>query len=162
MPSHILSFRSDLSAFCAATVVADFSEQLPDLSNAVILVPEATARIRIQFLTLRKHLSDQARRRGYEAIIPPTIATPKRLFSERYITTGKTTKGLCAKLSLATALHQYKNLFPNASRWQLADDIISVFDKISEYDYAAERADDSLEKTLRRSPRHGRTTRAYF
>ncbi len=146
MPSHILPFRSDLSAFCAKTVVADFSEQLPDLSNAVLLVPEATARIRIQFLTLRKHLSDQAQQRGYEAIIPPTISTPKRLFSERYITTGKTTKGLCAKLSLATALYQYKNLFPNASRWQLADEIISVFDKISEYDYAAERADDSLEK----------------
>ncbi len=146
MPSYILPFRSDLSAFCAETVVADFSEQLPDLSNAVILVPEATARIRIQFLTLRKHLSDEARRRGYEALIPPTIATPKRLFSERYITTAKTTKGLCAGLSLATALHRYKNLFPNASRWQLADEIISVFDKISEYDYATEQADDSLEK----------------
>ena len=149
MPSYILPFNSKLAAFCAETVVSDFAKQLPDLSNAVILVPEATSRIKAQFVELRKHLSDSARQRGYEALIPPTVATPYQLFAERYEMPDKTTKNLCTKLSLATALHRDKNLFPNANRWQLADEIISVFDKISEHDYAAGQAEDSLEKNAK-------------
>ena len=149
MPSYILPFNRNLAAFCAKTVVSDLAKQLPDLSNAVILVPEATARIRVQFVELRKHLSDSARRQGYEALIPPTIATPHQLFAMRYTTSNKTTKSLCARLSLATALHRHKSLFPHANRWQLADEIISVFDKISEHDYATEQTEDNLERNAK-------------
>ena len=146
MPIHILPFRCDLTTFCAETVISDLAEQLPDLSNAVILVPDATARIRAQLIALRKSLSDNARRLGYEALIAPTIATPQQLFAERYVAAQKETKSLRAKLSLATALYPYKDLFPYANKWQLTDEIVSVFDKISEYDYIEKQSTDSLER----------------
>ena len=146
MPIHILPFGHNITTFCAETVVSDLAERLPDLSDAVILVPEATARIKAQFIALRKYLSDSARRRGYEALIPPTITTPYRLFATRHLMPNEETKSLYAKLSLATALHQYKDIFPHANRWQLTDEIISIFNRISEYEYA-EQSDFSLEKS---------------
>jgi len=148
VPVHILPFDKDLTAFCADKVVADLAEQLPDLSNAIIFVPEATAHIRAQFIALRKSLLDSAQRLGCHALIPPTITTPRQLFFERYEADNKNTKSLSAKLSLAIALHQYKDLFPHADRWRLADEIISVFNNISENAYVAEQADYDFEKNI--------------
>ena len=145
MALHILPFSHDLTAFCAEKVVSDLAEQLPDLSNAIIVVPEATAGIRAQFIALRKSLLDSASRLGYDALIPPTITTPHQLFAEDYAASNNTTKNLSAKLSLATALHKHKNLFPHADRWQLADEIIMAFNTISEYTYADEHADERAD-----------------
>ena len=148
MPIHILPFRQDLRAFCAEVVVSDLAEQLPDLSNAIILVPETTQYIRAQFTALRKFLFDYAKHQGHDALITPIIATPNQFFSERCKIGADKTQRLRAWSSLATAFYKYKNLFPHASRWQLADEAILVFDKISEYEYADEHATYNFAKSV--------------
>lgn len=129
-------FDSDPIACCAKTVITDFAEQLPDLSSVLILLPQSLARIRIQQAELRAQLLDHARQRGFEALIPPKITTPRKLFLERYTISDVQMSERRAKLLLAGALEKYQHLFPAISKWQLADELIAFFDEVSDYDSA--------------------------
>ena len=146
MPVHILPFNRDLTSDCAETVVADFSERLPNLSSLLILLPEALAPVKIQKVVLRAQLLKSAAQRGFEALIPPHITTPRQLFLERYAARDAALQQRRARLLLANALEQQPNLFPGIGKWQLADELIAFFDEISDYEHAQQSGGDFFKE----------------
>ena len=119
----------DLVADCAEAVVAHFESALPDLRRAVVLLPH-----HLQQRRLRGCLLEAAKKRGYAAILPPTITTLRNLNNERARAPQEQTvlSEHERKLLLATELNQYPDLLPRTSRWEFAEQLLQLFDEIAD------------------------------
>ena len=149
MTCHLVPFEDDLVARCADAVIADCEAHLPDLSGAVILLPDEASRTAPQFAELRHCLLERAQRKNHAAIIPPAIATPHTLFIRRCA------PGYSADLArhrerlvLAHALAEHPDLFPNQSPWQSSDALLSLFHEISDLDESGGYDEATLEQSL--------------
>ncbi len=150
MARYAIPFEDNLIAKCGETVVADFEERLPDLSGAVILLPDALRRIKAQFVVLRSEILACAQQRGYGAVIPPTITTVRGLFVDRCLASSKTeVTARREQLAFAHALAEHPDLFPNQSPWQATDALLSLFNEISELSDSGEYDIAMLERDLR-------------
>ncbi len=119
----------DLIGDCAEAAVAYCRDTLPDLRRAVIVLPH-----HLQQRQLRRRVLECAGALGYAAVLPPVITTLRALFRERARTPCKqpVLSAHERKLLLATALDEHPDLLPRASRWELADQLLQLFDDISD------------------------------
>lgn len=150
MTRYIIPFEDSLIAECARVIVTDFEDRLPDLSDTIILLPDALRRVKAQFVVLRSEILAHTKQKGHDALIPPTITTMHGLFVDRCLANPKTeVTGRRQQLVLAHALAEHPRLFPNQSPWQSTDSLLSLFNEISELSDNGEYDGKILEENLR-------------
>ena len=118
--------HEDIVANCADAVITHYVDTLPDLRSAVILMPR-----QLQQRQLRQHLLKKAQEHGYTALLPPAIETLSTLFRKRMPHHPKLLSEHECKLLLATMLDQHPDVLPHVSRWELAEQLLQLFDNIA-------------------------------
>ena len=119
---------TDVFSVCAQRVCERFKERLPDLSGAVVLLPDL-----LHIGDLPRPFLEHARRLGHEAIIPPPVSTPRRLATERIQlhTPSLVLTHKARHFTLGDALVKHRKLFKDINRWQLSESLLTLFDELS-------------------------------
>ena len=126
----LIPYGDDPLALLAQHLLDDYSEQLPDLTQAVVLLSEAHAAKRLRHLLL-----EYAEKRGIKALLCPQISNlrdwAKKQFN-KYQTQPHTICGQHQReLILFDALTQHKALLGSGSPWHLTDDLLKLFDQLT-------------------------------
>lgn len=132
MRYHAVAFADDLIADCAKTVINDFSDKLPDIRAAIILLPEGVAKVYPQVTELQQKLLDCAKDKGIDALLTPTIATPQQLFLRRVALDASETHKRQEQLILAHSLKSHPDLFPHQNVWQISQSLMELFEEIND------------------------------
>lgn len=132
---NLIPYSDDPLALVAQHLLNDYAEQLPDLTQAVILIPEAHAAKRLRSLLLQ-----QAEEKGQQAILCPQILNlrdwAKIQFNKRQFNKShKEPHTICGQhqreLILFDALTQHRSLLGSGSPWHLTDDLLKLFDQLT-------------------------------
>ena len=111
---NLIPYGDDPLALLAQHLIEDFSEQLPDLTQAVVLIPEANAAKR-----LRHHLLQQAELSGQQAILCPKILSLRDWAAIQFNKHHKEPYNICGQhqreLILFDALSQHRSLLGSGS-----------------------------------------------
>ena len=113
---NLIPYGEDPLALLAQQLLDDYTEQLPDLTQAVVLLSEDHAAKRLRTLLLQ-----QAEQRGYQAILCPQISNlrdwAKRQFSKEQNKPHTIYGQHQRELILFDALSQHKELLGSGSPW---------------------------------------------
>lgn len=147
----LIPYGEDPLALLAQHLLADYSEQLPDLTsetcNAVILVAEAHAAKR-----LRQHLLQQAERLGHYAILCPKIISLRDYIKSQLKKSANISQSICnqyqRELILFDALSQHRNLLGSGSPWHLSSDLLQLFDQLTSNLNSLPDNYDEFEQTI--------------
>ncbi|MHB8473180.1 MAG: PD-(D/E)XK nuclease family protein [Gammaproteobacteria bacterium] len=121
-----VSYRDDALAVAAARLMARLAQQLPDLSTVVVLLADTKGAAR-----LRQHLQSQAEQRGYPALLGPRIDTLRGWVDSHALSTRPVLSGAARELLLVEALRASAGLLGTANPWQLAENLVELFDEIT-------------------------------
>lgn len=103
----LIPYGDDPLALLAQQLLDDYSEQLPDLTQAVVLLSEAHAAKR-----LRHHLLNQAEQRGINALLCPQFSNIRDWAKRQFNLHQKEPHTVCGQhqreLILFDALSQHK------------------------------------------------------
>ena len=110
----------------AKDLLDDYATQLPDLTQAVVLLSEAHAAKRLRHLLL-----EHAEQRGIKAILCPKISNTRDWASKQFNQSQNTPYKIYGQhqreLILFDALTQYQSLIGSGSPWHLTDDLLKLF-----------------------------------
>jgi len=140
-------YGDDPLAKLAQHLLDDYAEQLPDLSQVIVLLSEPHAAKRLRHLLLH-----HAEQRGTQALLCPQILNlrdwGKRQFKQ-YQTTQHTICGQHQReLILFDALTQHKTLLGSGSPWHLTDDLLQLFDQLTSNQKSLPEHYDDFEKEI--------------
>ena len=143
----LIPYGDDPLALLAQHLLDDYAEQLPDLTQAVVLLSEAHAAKRLRHLLLQ-----QAEQRGYGAILCPQISNI-RDWAKRQTNKFQTlSQSICSKhqreLILFDALTQHRDLLGSGSPWHLSNDLLSLFDQLTVNQKSLPDNYDQFEKEI--------------
>jgi ATP-dependent helicase/nuclease subunit B len=121
----IVPFGEDPLSSLAETLLDDFSADLPDLSQALVLLPDLQCAPR-----LRRILLEGARRRGIEALLGPRT---ERLVDwvAGHPLAAPVIGAYARELLLVEALHHHPHIFGAGNPWTLADALFELFDELT-------------------------------
>ena len=128
-------YGDDPLALLAQHLLEDHSEQLPDLTQAVVLLSEPHAAKRLRTLLLQ-----QAEQLGQQAILCPQILNLRDWasiqFNKQPFNNPKNEpQNICGQhqreLILFDALTQHRNLLGSGNPWHLTDDLLKLFDQLT-------------------------------
>ena len=143
----LIPYGDDPLALLAQHLLDDHSEQLPDLTQAVVLLSEAHAA-----KSLRHHLLQQAEQRGINALLCPQVLNLRDWASIQFNKQQKTTHRICGQhqreLILFDALTQHKTLLGSGSPWHLTDDLLKLFDQLTSNQKKLPDNYDDFEKEI--------------
>ncbi|MCK4864031.1 MAG: PD-(D/E)XK nuclease family protein [Gammaproteobacteria bacterium] len=143
----LIPYGSDPLALLAQHILDDYSEQLPDLTQAVVLLSEAHAAKRLRTLLLQ-----QAEQRGYQAILCPQISNVRDWAKRQFNKYHKEPHSICGQhqreLILFDALTQHRALLGSGSPWHLTDDLLKLFDQLTSNQKQLPESYDSFEKEI--------------
>ncbi|MDH5600971.1 MAG: PD-(D/E)XK nuclease family protein [Gammaproteobacteria bacterium] len=127
---NLIPYADDPLAVLAQHLIADYSELLPDLTQAVVLMPEAHAAQH-----LRRLLLQQAEQSGQQAILCPQIISLRDWAKRQFNKYHKEPRSICGQhqreLILFDALSQHRSLLGSGSPWHLTDDLLKLFDQLT-------------------------------
>ena len=124
----LIPYGDDPLALLALHLLDDYSEQLPDLTQAVVLLSEPHAAKRLRHLLLQ-----QAEQHGINALLCPQILNLRDWVKRQFNKYQKEPHTICGQhqreLILFDALSQHKTLLGSGSPWHLTDDLLKLFDQ---------------------------------
>ena len=124
----LLPYHSDPIEILCQQLVEQFSSQLPDLSGISILMPDTHAGSR-----LRKVLTQQANKSGFSALLGPNIQNLTQFIENTPVDhTLSVLPKATRELMLVEALRDYPDLYGKSSPWLLAEDLLQLFDDLSQ------------------------------
>ena len=124
----LLPYHRDPVEYLGQLIIQQFKTQLPDLSGINILMPDTHCASRC-----RKHLTLQAEKLGFPALLGPNIES-----LNRFIDNTSTEASLSVipeatrELMLVEALRNHPDLYGKSSPWLLAEDLLKLFDELSQ------------------------------
>lgn len=146
-PIALIPYGDDPLALLAQHLLDDHSEQLPDLTQAVVLLSEAHAAKQ-----LRHHLLQQAEQRGINALLCPQVLNLRDWASIQFNKHQKKAHSICGQhqreLILFDALTQHKTLLGSGSPWHLTDDLLKLFDQLTSSQKKLPDNYDDFEKEI--------------
>ena len=126
----LIPYGDDPLALLAQHLLNDYAEQLPDLTQATVLLSEAHAAKRLRHLLLQ-----QAEQRGHGAILCPQISNIRDWAKRQLNKFQNKPHSICGQhqreLILFDALTQHKDLLGSGSPWHLSNDLLSLFDQLT-------------------------------
>ena len=126
----LIPYGDDPLALLAQHLLDDYSEQRPDLTQAVVLLSEPHAAKRLRHLLLQ-----QAEQLGLQALLCPQILTLRDWAKRQFNQNQKEVHNICGQhqreLILFDALTQYRSLLGSGSPWHLTDDLLKLFDQLT-------------------------------
>ncbi len=143
----LIPYGDDPLALLAQHILDDYSEQLPDLTQAVVLLSEPHAAKRLRTLLLQ-----QAEQRGHQAILCPQISNIRDWAKRQFNKYHKEPIAICGQhqreLILFDALTQHRTLLGSGSPWHLTDDLLKLFDQLTSNQKQLPESYDSFEKEI--------------
>ncbi len=120
-PSHV-----PLGSHCAETILERHAEGLPDLTDLVVLTPNATS-VRV----LRSELLRHAKRQGHQGLLLPPILPFKAWACQNSQFDG-IENHLSELLDLVDVLHQNQTLrtLIQTDSWSVAEEMMELFDQL--------------------------------
>jgi len=128
--------QQNFSQQCAAAILQQAAESLPDLSQLHIIIPNALAAHQLR-LTLNQH--------NQTCLLGPFIGSLPQWMNENIALPNSQTIRINAqtkKLLLLEALKQHPDLFSEGSSWQVCDSLLTLFDELTDYDNSFLNADE--------------------
>ncbi|MCR4300448.1 MAG: PD-(D/E)XK nuclease family protein [Sulfuricaulis sp.] len=110
----------------ATRLLAQYQQQLPDLSRAVVLLPHTGAVQRFRQLLL-----DQAVPQGYSALRPPYTGTPTSWAGQFTDANKRLLSGTARELLILELLEDYPQWRREYGDWPLADSLLALFDELT-------------------------------
>lgn len=146
----LIPYGDDPLAQLAHHLLEDYAEQLPDLTQAVVLLSEAHAATRLRHLLL-----EQAKKHGIQALLCPQIFNLRDWASiqlnKQQFNQNKT-QTVCGQhqreLILFDALSQHKSILGSGSPWHLTDDLLKLFDQLTSNQKTLPVDYDEFEKEI--------------
>lgn len=144
---YLVPYKDDPLALLAQHILSDYSQQLPDLTEVVVLLAEPHAARR-----LRHHLLQQAEQLGHYALLCPQVyrlrdwATLQ--FNKSRSDSFKVYSQHQRELILFDALTQHQELLGSGSPWHLTDDLLKLFDQLTANQHSLPEDYDSFEKQI--------------
>jgi len=124
----LLPYGSDPIEYLSKQIIEQSTSLLPDLTHITVLMPEPHAIAR-----LRRNLSDEAIKVGFPALLGPKIQSLKQLIDDTPVENNLTTIPKATReLMLVEALRDYPHLYGKSSPWLLAEDLLQLFDELSQ------------------------------
>lgn len=146
-PITLIPYGDDPLALLAQHLLDDYSQQLPDLTQAVVLLSEAHA-----VKHLRHHLLQQAEQRNLHALLCPKILNIRDWASTQFSKQQKQKHTVFGQhqreLILFDALTQHKTLLGSGSPWHLTDDLLKLFDQLTSNQKKLPDNYDEFEKEI--------------
>ncbi|MCW8987293.1 MAG: PD-(D/E)XK nuclease family protein, partial [Gammaproteobacteria bacterium] len=148
---NLIPYGDDPLALLAQHLIADYAEQLPDLTSetigAVVLIPEAHAAKR-----LRSHLLQQAEKLGQHALLCPHILSLRDWAKIQFNKQHQEPHSICGQhqreLILFDALTQHRDILGSGSPWHLSDDLLKLFDQLTSNQKTLPDTYDSFEEEI--------------
>lgn len=125
-PLVIVHYAGDPLAVLGRLILDRFTASLPDLSPALVLLPDMQTAPR-----LRRLLLSGAQARGCEALLGPRITTPHQWLQQRHPATRRLLNPAARELLLVEALHGHPALLRHGSPWTLAENLLALFDELT-------------------------------
>lgn len=125
-PLTWVAWDEDPLAITARRLGARAAAQFPDLSNIVILVADLHAAGR-----MRQQLQIVAEQHGCPALLGPHIATLRGWVEAQAIHTPPVLNAAARELMLVEALRGRADLLGTANPWQLAENLLDLFDELT-------------------------------
>ena len=143
----LIPYSDDPLALLAQHLLDDFSEQLPDLTQAIVLLSEPHAAKRLRHLLLQ-----QAEQRGQHALLCPQIFNLRDWASSQFNKYQKEPHTIYGQhqreLVLFDALTQHRDLLGSGSPWHLTDDLLKLFDQLTSNQKLLPDDYDSFEQEI--------------
>ena len=143
----LIPYGEDPLALLAQHLLDDFTEQLPDLTQAVVLLSEPHAAKRLRHLLLQ-----QAEERGTHALLCPKILNLRDWAATQFSQEQQKPYTICAQhqreLILFDALSQHKALLGSGNPWNLTDDLLHFFDQLTSNQEKLPDNYDDFEKEI--------------
>ena len=144
---NLIPYGNDPLALLAHHLLDDYAEQLPDLTQAVVLLSEAHAARRLRALLLQ-----QAEQRGYQALLCPKILNIRDWAKRQFNKFQNEPHRICGQhqreLILFDALTQHRDLLGSGSPWHLTDDLLKLFDQLTSNQKNLPDSYDEFEKEI--------------
>ena len=141
----LIPYGDDPLALLAQHLLDDYAEQLPDLTQAVVLLSESHAAKRLRHLLL-----EQAEQLGVHALLCPQILNLRDWATIHF--NKHQSKNICGQhqreLILFDALSQHKALLGSGSPWHLTDDLLNLFDQLTSNQKQLPDNYDDFEKEI--------------
>ncbi len=142
----LVPFGQDPLVLAAQQILDHYRDCLPDLSNCQVLVAEERCAPR-----LRAELLKQAGRRGFGALLGPSIERVDQWLNRVSIVEQPVLNRPAQELVLAEALREAAPIYPGTDPWLLADQLLALFDELTRYEVPVAADLDQFESQLRNS-----------
>ena len=127
-PVWLLPYHCDPIEYLCQYLVAQYKEQLPDLTHITILLPDTHATS-----YFRKVLTREARHAGFAAVLGPNIKSLAHFIDDSQTAHSLTTIPKATReLMLVEALCEHPDLYGKSSPWLLAENLLQLFDELSQ------------------------------
>ena len=149
MREHVtlIPYGDDPLALLAQQLLDDYSEQLPDLTEAVVLLSESHSAKRLRHLLLQ-----QAEKQNIKAILCPQVSNIRDWATHQLKKSHTTNQAICGQhqreLILFDALTQHQTLLGSGSPWHLTDDLLKLFDQLTANQKILPNNYDEFEKEI--------------
>lgn len=143
----LIPYGDDPLALLAQQLLDDYSEQLPNLTEAVVLLSESHSAKRLRHLLLQ-----QAEKQNIKAILCPQVSNIRDWAAHQFKKSHTSNQTICGQhqreLILFDALTQHKNLLGSGSPWHLTDDLLKLFDQLTSNQKILPSSYDEFEKEV--------------
>ena len=144
---NLIPYGDDPLALLAQHLLIDYAEQLPDLTQAVVLLSEPYAAKRLRALLLQ-----QAEQHGQQALLCPQILNLRDWAKIQFNKAHKEPHSICGQhqreLILFDALTQHRTILGSGSPWHLTDDLLKLFDQLTSNQKKLPDSYDDFEKEI--------------
>lgn len=144
---NLIPYGDDPLALLAQHLLSDYTEQLPDITQAVVLLSEPHAAKRLRALLLQ-----QAEQHGQQALLCPQILNLRDWAKIQFNKIHKEPHSICGQhqreLILFDALTQHRTILGSGSPWHLTDDLLKLFDQLTSNQKKLPDSYDDFEKEI--------------
>lgn len=123
-----MAYHQDPLAVLAELILNRYREQLPDLSQCVVLVPQSLDAPR-----LRRCLLDAALTLGHQALLGPAILSLRQWLNEVVPRPNSPLSPQAQELILMETLSAHRSLFRDSDPWLLAANLLELFEQLTLY-----------------------------
>ena len=140
---HLLPFSQNALSFLAKKILDTHRDDLPNLSNCVVLVnqPHCAPRLRNELLKL-------ASERGVDALLGIRIETFSQWLTESSHLEEPILNRAAQELVLADALRNTSGIYENTDPWLLSRQLLTLFDELTRCGQTLPETIESFEHTL--------------
>ena len=136
---HFIPYHVNALTACVEDLFNVYEHLLPDLHQITIFLPSTQ-----NFQAAREKITNQASRRGCDAILLPHLCTLRNWVFSKYALKQNFLSQYTRELILVDALKTHAGLFNNANPWNLASELLSFFDALTRNNISANELNSSF------------------